>query len=67
MGLNKEGKWISKPAEVKKMVYEFFKNHFDCQETNLEVSIDLPFLKLSVDEAANLEVPISIDEVKKAI
>ena len=49
------------------MVYEFFKNHFDCHKTNFEVSIDLPFLKLGVEEAANLEVPFSIDEVKKAI
>ena len=67
LGLKKRGKWISEPTKVKKMVYEFFKNHFDCHKTNFEVSIDLPFLKLGVEEAANLEVPFSIDEVKEAI
>ena len=67
LGLNKEGKWIAEPIEVKKMVFEHFKNHFEGQETDLKVSIDLPFLKLSVAEAASLEVPILIDEVKEAI
>ncbi|XP_021985624.1 uncharacterized protein LOC110881777 [Helianthus annuus] len=66
-GLEVEDRWVSKPSLVKKEVFKFFRSNFveECQSRS---SLNFSNLKkLSVTEAAGLEVLFSRNEIKTAV
>ncbi|KAJ9562981.1 hypothetical protein OSB04_008141 [Centaurea solstitialis] len=66
-GLSSDGRWIENPSEIKNLAKEHFANRFS-EHVKVRPSFrsDL-FRKLSPQDAAFLESPITMEEIKSAV
>lgn len=59
--------WCNEPRELKKRVYDFFKNHFQSRSRNWKMEMELNFRILKDIEIEKLEEPFSREEIKGAV
>ncbi|TYG88300.1 hypothetical protein ES288_A12G011200v1 [Gossypium darwinii] len=59
--------WCNNPRELKKRVYEFFKNHFKGRWRRWRMEMDLNFKRLKGTKVEQLEEPFSREEIREAV
>lgn len=63
-GINFESTWCREPKELKKHVFEFFKNHINNQKRYWKMDVEMNFKTLSMKEARRLEAQFSLESLK---
>lgn len=59
--------WCNEPRELKKRVFEFFKNHFQGRLRNWSMEMELYFKGLKGSEVVKLEDSCSREEIREAV
>lgn len=63
----KIGNWrYSDPMELKEKMFNFFRNHYSCSSGKWKMDMALNFKRLNEEDAAKLEFPFSLEEIKEA-
>lgn len=59
--------WCTEPKELKKRVYNFFRNYFNSPSRNWKMDMELNFKRLKEGDVVKLEEPFSREEIKEEV
>ncbi|KAL4308180.1 hypothetical protein GQ457_01G006150 [Hibiscus cannabinus] len=60
-------KWCDEPRKLKRLIFEHFRDHFDCNSRSWEAMLNLEFKRLSKEEASRLGEPFTLEEIQEAV
>ncbi|KAG8479491.1 hypothetical protein CXB51_029692 [Gossypium anomalum] len=66
-GMKTGNSWYSEPKELKKKMFNFFRDHFSYPSKKWKMDMVLKFNRLKEVEALKLEVPFCMEEIKEAV